>query len=368
MLEYHRANRLFKLLIAAVVSIFAGFQNSIAQQDGTEIDEAKLRSTYKNTVVNISASYTLANGEVKCELGTGFLISNGGYVITAKHLILGPGGQKPIDEPVIVGIVGENFIPVPNRREDDCQQVGDIRPLVIVQEAGSQDAVLLKFLSDRTYDYVRVCRETIVADGERIMMLGFPRGQGLSARGGRVENSDGPAGMWQTNLSLNDGNSGGPVFNHTGRLIGIVAADTRDANDLSWVVPFQHFSSLFQTAQAPLLDCETSSGNVSEANCDPVISTHQIEWVQNDHSEFSSKTRGFRKTIVAGDSRAILDFQWVPQSVNNASGPVMTVNPDKRTLEIATKLTSGPMFDRWRGWLNGVIIIREVPVECLNER
>ena len=68
--------------------------------------------------------------------------------------------------------------------------------------------------------------------GEQFFTLGFPRneivyGEGyLSAESG----SDGDSSAYQLNVSANPGNSGGPVINSKGEIIGIITAKDSKAD------------------------------------------------------------------------------------------------------------------------------------------
>jgi hypothetical protein len=327
---------------------------ALAQSVPTEMTAADIVATYKGVVVYIAVFFKEPDGRENCETGTGFVVSANGYVVTSHHLIKPEKSESRYKSFRIAGSVGEPF---------SCEfPVGDIRELELVQTLTDQDAMLLKFRSDRTYDALPACRETIVRNGEEVVSLGYPKRLALSPREGLLENKEGPFGMWQFDVPLNEGNSGGPVFNKGGRLIGLVYGDTRNANDISWLVPLQHFSSLFETAQAPLVDCETS-GTLG-LNCDPVRVAHSVDLLNDDHSGLKSSRRPDFRDFAAEAGQSIVSWEWTPTSVNNASGPDVIVDPTKKSIHISAELTSGPVFDRYRGWLSGVLTTLQVPDDC----
>jgi hypothetical protein len=51
----------------------------------------------------------------------------------------------------------------------------------------------------------------------------------------------------------------------------------------------------------------------------------------------------------------------VRQSDTRASDLTINMSPDRKTVELKFKLTAGPAFDRWRGWLHGQLILTMEP-------
>lgn len=136
--------------------------------------------------------------------GTGFFISNKGYLVTSYHVI------KDADSIYI-----EN------------EKVGSHRADVIYQDVAS-DLALLKITSD-TFEISNAIPFTIKTSeaelGEDVYTLGFPRedivfGEGsISALSGYRENPT----AYQISIPVNPGNSGGPLLNSKGDLIGVIS-------------------------------------------------------------------------------------------------------------------------------------------------
>ncbi len=72
-----------------------------------------------------------------------------------------------------------------------------------------------------------------LAVGERVVAIGHPKGFGWSMNEGIVSNLF-SASMIQTQLPLNPGNSGGPLLDRSGRLVGVVAQGDPAAQSLNW--------------------------------------------------------------------------------------------------------------------------------------
>ena len=139
-------------------------------------------------------------------LGSGFVISKDGYVVTNNHVI------ADADE---ITVILQNDIRLP------AELIGrdpktDIAVLKIKPE---KDLLAVKFGNSRS---ARV--------GDWVVAIGNPFGLGgtvtagiISARG-RDINSGPYDDFIQTDASINRGNSGGPMFNLKGRVIGINTA------------------------------------------------------------------------------------------------------------------------------------------------
>ncbi|WP_151704124.1 DegQ family serine endoprotease [Nitrincola alkalilacustris] len=135
-------------------------------------------------------------------LGSGFIISEDGYVLTNHHVIQDA-------EKVIVRLN--------DRRELEAEVVGsDPR----------SDVALLKLDADQL-PYVRIGRSSDIEVGEWVLAIGSPFGFDYSVTAGIVSATerslanDSYVPFIQTDVAINPGNSGGPLFNLDGEVIGI---------------------------------------------------------------------------------------------------------------------------------------------------
>ena len=86
------------------------------------------------------------------------------------------------------------------------------------------DLALLKI--DGSYERIRLGNSNNVQAGEKVIAIGNPLGLQFSVSQGIVSaiHREGPNGLEayiQTDAALNPGNSGGPLINKEGRVIGI---------------------------------------------------------------------------------------------------------------------------------------------------
>lgn len=138
-------------------------------------------------------------------LGSGFVISEDGYVVTNNHVIDGA------DEILI-----EFFS-------------GDELPAKVIGTDPNTDIALLKVESDEPLSFVSFGDSDNALVGDWVMAMGNPLGQGFSVSAGIVSaRNRALSGTYddyiQTDAAINRGNSGGPLFNMDGEVIGVNTA------------------------------------------------------------------------------------------------------------------------------------------------
>ena len=138
-------------------------------------------------------------------LGSGFVISEDGYIVTNNHVIEGA------DDIEIEFFGGQHM---------KAKLVGtDLKT----------DIALLKVESDEPLPFVGFGDSDKMRVGDWVMAMGNPLGQGFSVSAGIVsargrELSGTYDDFIQTDAAINKGNSGGPLFNMDGDVIGVNTA------------------------------------------------------------------------------------------------------------------------------------------------
>src|SRR6056297_679396 len=138
-------------------------------------------------------------------LGSGFVISEDGYIVTNNHVI------EMADEITI-----EFF-------------AGDELPAEVVGTDPNTDIALLKVEIDEPLPFVSFSDSDTARVGDWVMAMGNPLGQGFSVSAGIVSaRNRALSGTYddyiQTDAAINRGNSGGPLFNMDGDVIGVNTA------------------------------------------------------------------------------------------------------------------------------------------------
>ena len=141
-------------------------------------------------------------------LGSGFLISADGYVVTNNHVV-SPNGR---------GSVEEITVTLPDGTEYEAELIGT--------DAAS-DLAVLKVDRREAFPFVRFGDSRQARVGDWVIAIGNPFGLGGTVTSGIVSSVLRNAGSGaydrylQTDASINRGNSGGPLFDMQGNVIGI---------------------------------------------------------------------------------------------------------------------------------------------------
>jgi len=156
-------------------------------------------------------------------LGSGFIISEDGYILTNHHVIAG---------------ADEVIVRMANRKEFVAKIIGsDEASDVAVLKVEAEKLPVLEFGDS---DELKV--------GEWVLAIGSPFGfdhsvtAGIVSAKGRSLPSDNYVPFIQTDVAINPGNSGGPLFNLDGEVIGInsqIYSRTGGFMGLSFAIPIE---------------------------------------------------------------------------------------------------------------------------------
>lgn len=195
----------------------ASFAAGDSAQQATSIASTTAQSinsiyeTYKSAVVGVRNDGTSTNvfgqSTASASSGTGFIISDDGYILTNNHVI--EGADK-----VTVTLYNDTTYTA-----------------TIVGADTENDIALLK-IAATGLNTVKLGDSDNLVVGEAIFAIGNPLGEltytvtaGIVSAENREINENGiPINMFQTDVAINPGNSGGPVFNMNGEVIGISTA------------------------------------------------------------------------------------------------------------------------------------------------
>ena len=163
--------------------------------------------------------------------GTGFALTSEGYIVTSYHVI--QGGDSLLIE-------GNN------RQRYHAEPVySDIK----------HDLAILRITDKKFTGFGRLpyaIKSGQAELGERVYTLGYPRedvvyGEGsLSARSG----FEGDTAFYQVSIPVNPGNSGGPLLDEHGNLIGVVSGRQNDAQSAAFATKSSYLVRLVDSLAA----------------------------------------------------------------------------------------------------------------------
>ncbi len=153
-----------------------------------------------DALIETSAGY----GE---SMGSGFFISADGYAVTNYHVIEGA---------TEVAVITHD---------------GEVLQAQIVGSDATNDVALLKVEGDN-FPYATIGSSDALVVGDQVAAIGTPLGEltasmtvGYISAKDRIVDTDGTViNMLQTDAAINSGNSGGPLFNMNGEVVGIITA------------------------------------------------------------------------------------------------------------------------------------------------
>lgn len=173
--------------------------------------------------------------------GSGFFISSDGYILTNHH---------------VIDNASKITIAFSDRRELDAELVGsDART----------DVAVLK-VKGNNFPALKIGNPDTLKVGEPVLAIGSPFGFDYSASAGivsaksRTMSRETAVPFIQTDAALNPGNSGGPLFNQRGEVIGVnsrIFSGTGGYMGLSFSIPID--------VAMDVVDQIRSSGKVSRA-------------------------------------------------------------------------------------------------------
>ena len=142
-------------------------------------------------------------------LGSGFIISADGFVVTNNHVV-SPSGRATVEEITVT---------MPDGTEYEAELVG---------ADAQSDLAVLKISRAQPFPFVEFGDSRQARPGDWVVAIGNPFGLGGTVTSGivsAIQRNTGSGGAYdryiQTDASINRGNSGGPLFDMQGNVIGI---------------------------------------------------------------------------------------------------------------------------------------------------
>ena len=238
-----------RFLKFSIILIILSFSSSVAYSKSTPSSFADLAEKLMPSVVNISSTQTIKTSanpfpfqfppgspfedmfkefnrptERKATaLGSGFIIDKKGIVVTNNHVIQGA-------EDIIVSVNGST--------EYKAEIIGT-DPYM--------DLAVLQIESDEKFIPVNFGDSDKARIGDWVIAIGNPFGFGGTVTSGIISSRNRDIGLTryddfiQTDASINQGNSGGPLFDLTGKVIGIntaiIAPGTSGSIGIGFAIP-----------------------------------------------------------------------------------------------------------------------------------
>jgi serine protease Do len=226
--------------------------------------------------------------------GTGFIISADGIIVTNRHVV--PAGTTSVS---VTLSDGTHF--------DNVQVLGR------TSDASSQDIAFLKIndLNGKTVTPVALGDSSAMKVGDKVIAIGNALGQfqntvtsGIISGFGRdvtagdqsgLQASENLTDLFQTDAAINEGNSGGPLVNINGEVIGINTAIASDAQNIGFAQPVNDLKGLIASV--------LNNGQLQQ----PYLGVRYISLTNDLAKEFNLKVSRGAYITSGNDQPAIVD-------------------------------------------------------------
>lgn len=258
------------------------------------------------SAIKIFPTSTSLVEEHKYWTGTGFALKDG-YLVTNYHVVEGANSIQ------VVGVKG-NF--------------NTSYKAVIIGTDKINDLALLR-ISDSSFSGFGPIPYSIASNptevGEDIFVLGYPltstMGDEIKLTTGIISSKTGFQGdvsLYQISAPIQPGNSGGPLFNKKGNVIGIVSAKHADAENVGYAIKTSYLRNLIESCvSASIIPANNSistlplTGKVkSEKNfvfsIECSSSSSPNNYLAQNHKDSSEKVYNYPPITSKGDNKLTL--------------------------------------------------------------
>lgn len=233
--QFYNKYKKVTAIAATIAGITALFISALVTYYTPAINDNQLQQLY-NQLNQVQKSVRVQNAKLKefdskvpvgstlTAGGTAFMINGKGYLVTNAHVLKGSGT-------VVVNTTGQEF----NSKICHIDLVKDLAILKIEDKDFEPFASL-------PYSIKKTSAEL----GEELFTLGYPRNEivynmgYLSAESGFA----GDTSSCQISLNANPGNSGGPVFNKSGEIVGVLSTRQTQAEGVVFAIKADNIFSM----------------------------------------------------------------------------------------------------------------------------
>lgn len=258
---------IFLVLIAAVVGFGGGWLGAMSQDDDMTpaktqrivLDEqsnliSDIAKDVGQSVVSVNVTSQTSGGFgffgqnrniEQQSAGTGAIISDDGLIITNRHVV--PEGTTSVSVVLSDGTELDNVEVVGRTSDNDSLDIAFLR----VKDTKGKKLVPAKLgkSSDMQVGDSVVAIGNALGQFQNTVTTGIISGYGRSVQasdesGSGSENLN---DLFQTDAAINQGNSGGPLVNLAGEVIGINTAVAGNAENIGFAIPIDNISGLIQS-------------------------------------------------------------------------------------------------------------------------
>jgi len=271
-----------------VVTSQSNLINQIAKSVGPSVVSVNVSITSTSNQNSGFGLYGFSQPEQEQAAGTGIIISSGGIIVTNRHVV--PDGTTNVSVTL-----------------SDGTELKDVSVLGRTSSSDSLDVAFLKINNTEGHkltpaaigDSAQVqVGDAVVAIGNALgqyqntVTSGIISGYGRSVQASASDNSstENLDDLFQTDAAINEGNSGGPLVNMNGQVIGINTAVASDSQNIGFSIPINDVKGLINQV--------LKSGNFSR----PYLGVRYIPLTADVANEYNLKVQNGAFVAPSSDS------------------------------------------------------------------
>ncbi len=309
---------------------FTGNGNSVSGTPNTSTDGMTPGQVYAKCAKSVVAITATSN--MGSSTGSGFILTADGYVLTNHHVIENSSwvtvtiydntvhtakviGYDDTNDIALLKIDGENL---------PTASLGSSNDLIVGDQVVAIGNPLGELTSTLTVGYISAKERDVATDGTSINML-------------------------QTDAAINSGNSGGPLFNMNGQVIGIITAKYSGSTSsgatiegIGFAIPIDDVRSKIQQLR--------ENGYVSTPYMGVSVSNRvtgygaYVESVEKDGAAYAAGIRAGDLIMSVGESK-VTSVETLTKALRNykvGDATTVTVLRNQRVLELTLTLKEKP--------------------------
>jgi serine protease Do len=181
------------------------------------------------------------------DAGTGIILTSNGLIVTNRHVV--PAGTTSVSVTLSNGTTYNNVQVVGRTSTSDSLDIAFLQ----IQNTNGQKLVPAQIGNSSSMQV----GDSVIAIGNALgqyqntvtsgIISGYGRSvQASDSTGTSTENLD---NLFQTDAAINEGNSGGPLVNIDGQVIGINTAIASDAQNIGFAIPINDVTGLIKSVE-----------------------------------------------------------------------------------------------------------------------
>lgn len=184
--------------------------------------------------------------------GTGIIISSNGLILTNRHVV--PAGSTNITVTLNNGQVFNNVSVIGRTSITDDLDIAILKinnlngqkltPAVIGNSANMQVGDTVIAIGNALGQFQNTVTSGIISGYGRNISAGASSNNSIPGLGSQTTSSESLVNLFQTDAAINEGNSGGPLLNLNGQVIGINTAIASNSQNIGFSIPINEVTGL----------------------------------------------------------------------------------------------------------------------------